>query len=86
MLYDEAIKTEKTIIRVGKVIPNSPSIQYNPDNFTNGLIYGDEVIELDGTETCLLVPSCSMYIRDIDKVDKHNPVMYLMKNPIQDQD
>ena len=86
LVYDEAIKTEKTIIRVGKVIPNLPAAQYNHEKPTKGLLYGDKDIELDGTEICLLVPSCSRYIKKIDEVDKHNLVTYLMKKTLQDQD
>ena len=76
LVYDEAIKTDKTIIRVGEVIPNTPAEQYNHEDPTNGLVYGDKVKELDDTEICLLVPSCSRCIRKIDEVDKHNPLQY----------
>ena len=76
LVYDEATKTDKTIIRVGKVIPNSPAAQYNHESPTNGLVYGDKAIELDDTETCL------RDMKKIDELDKHNLVTYLMQNPI----
>ena len=81
LVYDEFLKIERTVIRIGNVIPNAPSAQYNHDNPTDGLVYGDKVLGLDGTEICLLLPSCSMYNQKIDEVDKHNLVTYLMKNP-----
>lgn len=44
LVYDEALKIERTVIRLGNVIPNSPSAQYNHDNPTDGLVYGDKVL------------------------------------------
>ena len=79
MVYGEVIKTDKAIIRVGEVIPNTPASQYNHDP-TNGFVYGDKVVELDGTEIQLLIPLCSRHTRKIDEVDKDNLVTDLKKN------
>ena len=83
MTYDEVIDTHRTIIRVGEVIQNTPGAQYKHDHLANGLIYGDNVLELDGTVIQLLIPSCSRYIKKIDEVDKHNLVSHLKKNPFK---
>ena len=81
MIYDEVIKTDKPITRVGEVIPNTTPAQYNHDNPANGFVYGDKVAELDGTEIQLLIPSCSRYIKKIDEVDRNHLVTYLKKDP-----
>ena len=78
LTYDEVSDTHRKIVRVGEVIRNTPAAQYNHDHPANELVYGNNVLELDGIEA-----SSSRCIRNVDEVDKHNLVSYLMKNPFK---